>query len=74
MYMEGAVDLLYKKGFEIAYWLRRGNNPHLRDIIQANSNGNEYHKGLLAGKKEAEIDVIKEINRLRNELRNDRER
>ena len=57
---ETKVDPLYKKGFEQAYWLKRGNNPHLNDIIQNNANGNKYHSGLLAGKKEAEREKLRE--------------
>ncbi len=54
------VDPLYKKGFEIAYWLERGDNPLLKHIMEANANGNAYDKGLHAGQREADREKMKE--------------
>jgi|GEM_PF-2166429 hypothetical protein len=54
------VDQQYKDGFEIAYWLRRGNSPHLQEIMDKNANGNNYDKGLQAGKKEADREQVRQ--------------
>lgn len=58
--LDEKVDPLYKKGFEIAYWLERGDNPQLKHIMESNANGNAYDKGLRAGKREAEREKMRE--------------
>jgi hypothetical protein len=53
------VDEQYKAGFEMAYWLQRGNTEHL-DHIMKNSAGDNYNKGMQAGRKEALRYMVKE--------------
>lgn len=43
---------IYIKGFEHGYWLKRGNSEELDAIIER-SNHPYYKNGLVAGKKEA---------------------
>ena len=50
---------IYIKGFEHGYWLKRGDSPELDGIINR-SNHAYYKNGLMAGKKEAERQQVRE--------------
>lgn len=56
---ETTVDPIYKKGFEHGYWLRRGDSKDLDGIIKR-SNLEQYKSGLIAGKKEATREQVRE--------------
>lgn len=56
---ETTVDPIYKKGFEHGYWLQRGDSKDLDGIIQR-SNHDQYKSGLVAGKKEAVREKVRE--------------
>lgn len=55
------IDPNYKKGFEHGYWLKRGDSEDLDPIIER-SKPTQYKSGLVAGKKEAEREKVR--NRL----------
>lgn len=50
---------IYVKGFEHGYWLKRGDSPELDGIINR-SNHAYYKNGLMAGKKEAERQRVRD--------------
>ncbi|HEY1009973.1 MAG TPA: hypothetical protein VGE24_04390 [Emticicia sp.] len=50
--MEDQDLKIYTKGFEHGYWLQRGDSKELDEIIKR-SNHERYKSGLVAGKKEA---------------------
>lgn len=54
------IDPHYKQGFEQGYWLRRGDSPHLKELLEKNADGNNYHKGLTAGDKEARREAVRD--------------
>jgi len=54
------IDPIYKKGFEHGYWLQRGDSKDLDSVIEGSKNHPPYHKGLRAGRKEAEREVIRQ--------------
>lgn len=68
------VDPYYKQGFEQGYWLKKGQNPQLDDIIKRN-NPAQYTKGLKDGKAEATreqtLERLRETRR-QNELNRDK--
>ena len=66
------VDTHYKQGFEIGYWLTKGNSPHVKDIMHNNANESPYHKGLKAGNKEARKEQTRA--NLRNDQSNSQEK
>lgn len=56
---ETTVDPIYKKGFEHGYWLKRGDSKDLDGIIKR-SKLVQYKSGLIAGKKEAVREQVRE--------------
>jgi hypothetical protein len=59
--MDGlTIDEKYKEGFEIGYWLTKGSHKEVLDrAIDCNSvPKNQYYQGLLAGKKEAQREIL----------------
>lgn len=56
---ETTVDPIYKKGFENGYWLKRGDSKDLDGIIKR-AKQEQYKSGLIAGKKEANREQVRE--------------
>lgn len=54
------VDQRYKDGFEMAYWLQRGENSILERVMDVSENDRVYHQGLQAGQKEALRYMVKD--------------
>jgi len=50
----------YKKGFEIGYWMEKGNSSYLSQAIEAAKNVPDLLSGLKGGKKEAAKEKVRE--------------
>lgn len=70
---ETTVDPLYKKGFDHGYWLKRGDSKDLDGIIER-SKLEQYKSGLIAGKKEAVREKVRDELRHNSEQSKDTER
>lgn len=54
------VDLTYKRGFEMGYWLERGKYQKLDQFVKSAEIHPEFQKGLKHGRKEVSREVVRQ--------------
>ncbi len=77
METEEKIDISYKQGFEHGYWLVKGDNKKVNDILKDDKASPSYKKGFDAGRVQAFREQAKaKIADLKNQkdLNRDRER